>query len=136
MSNSNPMDDVKDLCKAAIPNFLKQDLIPAPIITVRKEDEYDLTDGNEENDVKNTSDNTPGAEHPAEFSKTLEGDVKDVEPEPLRYTPSRLHTLTTLCTRVTNMESEFKVEITQSLHAINTAVAEGESKIKDRLSIR
>ena len=37
------MDDVKDLCKATIPNFLKQDLIPAPIITVRKEDEYDLT---------------------------------------------------------------------------------------------
>ena len=37
------MDDVKDLCKATIPNFLKQDLIPAPIITVRKENEYDLT---------------------------------------------------------------------------------------------
>ena len=140
MSKSNPMDDVNDLCKATIPNFLKQDLIPAPGITVRKEDEYeenDLTDKNEEeNDVKNTSDNTPEAEHPAEFHKTLEDDVKDVEPEPLRYTPSRLHTFTALRTTVANMESkhtEFKVEITQSLHAINTAVAEGESKTKDIL---
>ena len=128
------------------------DFSPTTCITVDKDKELEETDvtdrkeSKEENDgeVKETDvperiDITAGSmetEHHSEFRKILDDDIKNVEPKPLMYTPSRPHTFTALRTTVAKMESdftEFKVDISQSLHAIETTLAESENQIKDRL---
>lgn len=151
-ANSNLNSDVTELCKTTLPKFLKQVSIPIPCTTVDKEkaheetDDKDRKEATEENggevketdvpDGTDTKDGNMETEHHSDFSKTLDDDIKNVEPQPLTYTPSRLHTLTALRTTVAKMESdytEFKVDISQSLHAIETTMAESENQIKDRL---
>lgn len=97
-----------------------------------KADDGNIKETPETPDTKKTE-----TERTSNFHKTLDDDIKSAEPEPLMYTPSRLHTFTALRNTLANMESdytEFKMSIAQSLQEIQATMAEGEIQTKDRLS--
>ena len=79
---------------------------------------------------------TPETNRPEEFLKSIADDIQSVGNSSLSYTPSRLHTITTLRTSVANMESEFvafKMEMTQIVQSLQSTIATNDGETKDKL---
>lgn len=79
----------------------------------------------------------PEVNHTGEFLKTVSEDIQNAATPALSYTPSRLHTISSLRTSMANMESEFvafKMEMTQNVQSLQDALTTPDSVTKDKFT--
>ena len=144
LSNTGGDDDAEMiLCTSTLPNFLENISHPTNANKTDQGKESGLEEIGEV-EARVETDNPKSAEtvidttkvNTSEFFKSMTDDLKNVGPESLVYTPSRLKSLTTLRNSVAAIESDFvsfKMEMTSCLQTLESSITTNDGELKDRI---